>query len=102
MPHTLVHLKAKCQAAGHLFLGWIPKDKQPIKLNGPIQVPTPLLQLVTAFATEAELSALFVNVTEESSSSFLKKLDILNIPQQFTVIIPQPLELQMSQSRNCC
>ncbi len=53
--------KAKSSAAGHFFLRWIPQDRQPTKLNGPIHVLTSLLRFVAASAAEAELDALFIN-----------------------------------------
>ncbi len=56
--------KAKSQVIGHLFLGWLFQDKQPIKLNGSIPVLTSLQQCVAASDAEAELGAHFVNAKE--------------------------------------
>ena len=55
---------AKSRAAGHLFLGWQPDDKQPIRLNGPILTLCTILKFVAASAAEAELGAMFLNAKE--------------------------------------
>ena len=46
------------------FLGSIPQDGQPIKLNGAIHVTCTILKLVASSAAEAELGALFLNAQE--------------------------------------
>ena len=56
--------KARSRAAGHFFLGWLPKANQPIKLNGAIYTLCTVLKFVAASAAEAELGALFLNVKE--------------------------------------
>ena len=53
--------KARSRAGGYFFLGSIPRDKQPIFLNGAIQIICTILKLVAASAAEAELGALFLN-----------------------------------------
>jgi hypothetical protein len=55
---------ARSRAAGYFFLGSVPKDRQPIKLNGAIQVLCTVLKFVAASAAEAELGALFLNAKE--------------------------------------
>eukprot|EP00804_Cyclotella_cryptica_P007704 CCRYP_001322-RA/>CCRYP_001322-RA protein AED:0.33 eAED:0.33 QI:0/0/0/1/0/0/2/0/410 len=55
---------ARSRIAGHFFLGSVPIDKTPIKLNGAIYVLCGILKFVVASATEAELGALFLNCTE--------------------------------------
>ena len=60
----LTATKARSRIGGHFFLGSIPRDGQPIKLNGPIHVTCGILQLVAASAAEAELGALFVNAKD--------------------------------------
>ena len=49
------------RASGHLLLGWTPKDKHPIHLNGAISTLCHILKFVSASAVEAELGALFLN-----------------------------------------
>ena len=53
--------KAKSQVAGYYFMGSVPKDGQPIPLNGAIYVYSGILKFVVASAAEAKLGALFVN-----------------------------------------
>ena len=60
----LTATKARSRIGGHFFLGSIPRDGQPIKLNGPIHVTCGILRLVAASAAEAELGALFVNAKD--------------------------------------
>eukprot|EP00956_Cyclotella_meneghiniana_P026598 scaffold57892_cov40-Cyclotella_meneghiniana.AAC.1 len=55
---------ARSRIGGHYFLGWLPIDNQPIKLNGAIHVISTILKFVAASAAEAELGALFVNAKE--------------------------------------
>ena len=47
------------------FLGSLPKEGTPIKLNGNIEKTRAILKLLAASATESELGALFLNVQEE-------------------------------------
>ena len=56
--------KARSRAGGHFFLGSIPKDGCPIKLNGAILTQCAILKCVAASAAEAELGALFLNAME--------------------------------------
>jgi hypothetical protein len=56
--------KACSCAGGYFFLGSIPHDGEPIKLNGAIHITCPNLKLVAASAAEAELGALFLNTQE--------------------------------------
>ncbi len=53
--------KACSRAWGHFFMGWMPKNGEPIKLNGAFYVNTTILRFVGASAAEAELGALFHN-----------------------------------------
>jgi hypothetical protein len=55
---------ARSRVAGHYFLGWLPQNNLPIKLNGAIHVISTILKFVAASAAEAELGALFVNAKE--------------------------------------
>ncbi len=56
--------KAHSWAGGYFFLGSLPRDRDPIKLNGAIHVSCTILKLVAASAAEAELGALFLNAQE--------------------------------------
>jgi hypothetical protein len=56
--------KARSRAGGYFFLGSMPKDNLPIKLNGWILVTCTILKLVAASAAEAELGALFLNAQQ--------------------------------------
>ncbi len=53
--------KAHSCAGGYFFLGSIPQDGDPIKLNRAIHIACAILKLVAASAAEAELGALFLN-----------------------------------------
>ena len=55
---------ARSWAAGYYFLGSVPKNRQPIKLNGAIHVLCTVLKLVASSAAEADLGALFLNAKE--------------------------------------
>ena len=56
--------KAWGRIGGHYFLGWIPHDNIPIKLNGTIHVISTILKFVAASTAKAKLGALFVNAKE--------------------------------------
>ena len=56
--------KSCSRAGGYFFLGSLPRDGDPIKLNGAIHVTCTILKLVAASAAEAELGALFLNAQE--------------------------------------
>ena len=55
---------SKSRASGYFFLGSIPRDGKPIKLNGAIAILCTILRFVAASAAEAELGALFLNAKE--------------------------------------
>ncbi len=56
--------KACSRAGGYFFLGSLPRNGDPIKLNGAIHISCTILKLVAASAAEAELGALFLNAQE--------------------------------------
>jgi hypothetical protein len=61
------YLSAPCARScpsGYFFLGSLPVDDDPIKLNGAIHITCTILKLVAASAAEAELGALFLNAQE--------------------------------------
>jgi hypothetical protein len=52
---------AHSHACGHFFMGWSPKDGDPIKLNGAFFTLCTILRFVVASAAKAEYGALFLN-----------------------------------------
>jgi hypothetical protein len=57
----LSEAKARSRACGHFFMGWMPKNGEPIQLNGAFHVSMTIMQFVVASAAEAELGALYHN-----------------------------------------
>ena len=51
-------------AAVHYFLGWVPCDNAPIRLNGAIYTLCNIMKFVASSAAEAELGAIFMNGKE--------------------------------------
>jgi len=51
--------KARSRAGGYFFLGSIPRDAEPIIINGAIHITCTILKLVAASAAEAELMHCF-------------------------------------------
>jgi hypothetical protein len=52
---------AQSCACGHFFMGWMPKNGEPVKLNGAFYTSSSIMRFVVASAAEAELGALFHN-----------------------------------------
>ncbi len=61
MRRTFPKLKRAAEHAGIFFMGWMPKNGEPIRLNGAFYVNTTILRFVVASAAEAKLGALFHN-----------------------------------------
>ena len=59
-----ISVLSKRRAGGYFFLGSIPRDTEPIIINGAIHITFTVLKLVAALAAEAELGALFLNAQE--------------------------------------
>jgi hypothetical protein len=57
----LSEAKAHSRVCGHFFMGWMPTDDAPIRLNGAFHISTTILRFVVASAAEAELGALYHN-----------------------------------------
>jgi hypothetical protein len=57
----LLEGNAWSQTCGHFFMGWLPQDDAPIKINGAFHVSTNVIRFVVASAVEAELGALLHN-----------------------------------------
>ncbi len=55
----LSEVKACSCTCSHVFMGWLPKDNKPIKLNRLFHVDSSIPRFVVALAAEAELGALF-------------------------------------------
>ena len=71
-------------AGGYFFLGSIPVDGNPIKLNGAIHITCTILKLVRALAAEAELGELFLSA--QQAKIFRLTLAKLGHPQPPTPI----------------
>ena len=56
--------KARSKAEGQYFLGWMPQNKQPIRLNGAIYTLYTVLKFIASSAAESALGALFLNIKE--------------------------------------
>jgi hypothetical protein len=57
----LSEVKARSRTCGIFFLGWVPKDGEPIRLKVVFQVSTSILRFVVTSTVEAELGALYHN-----------------------------------------
>ncbi len=57
----LSEAQAQSRACGHFFMGWTPKNGEPICLNGAFQVSLMIMRFVVASAAEAKLGALYDN-----------------------------------------
>ena len=76
--------KACSQACGNFFMGSVPSDGKPIKLNGAFHMLCSILRCVMASAAEAELGALFMDCQE--GMTFKTTLEDLEHPQPRTPI----------------
>jgi hypothetical protein len=80
----LSETKARSRACGHFFMGWLPKNGEPIRINGAFYVNTTILRFVVASAAEAELGALFHNC--QDGIIFRQTLADLGHPQPRTPV----------------
>ena len=69
----------RSRAAGHFFLGWLPRDGEPLQLNGAFFTLSAILKFVAASAAAAELGALFLNMRK--GRIFRLMLEELGHPQ---------------------
>ena len=76
--------KGRSCAEGYFFLGSMPRNGDPIQLNGNIASTCAILNLVTASAAEAKLGALFINTKQAQVTRLI--LDELGHPQPPTPI----------------
>jgi hypothetical protein len=90
---------ARSRACGHFFMGWMPKNGEPIKINGAFYVNATIMKFVVASAVEAELGALFHNC--QDGIIFRKHWWTWGIHSQkhrCTAITQQQLELKITSS----
>ncbi len=80
----LTEPKSCSRTSGHFFLGWLPIDGEPIRLNGPFHTLCSILRFVVSSAAEAELGALFLNCQE--GIIFWLTLEDLGHPQPKTPV----------------
>ncbi len=57
----VLEAKAQSCACGHFFMGWMPKNGEPIRLNGAFHVSSTILRFVVTSTAEAELGAIHHN-----------------------------------------
>ncbi len=57
----LSEAKARSHVCGHFFMGWMLKNREPIRINGAFHVSTTILRFVVASGAKAELGALYHN-----------------------------------------
>ena len=62
--HILLQAEVEVKWEDIVFVGSVPKNDHPIKLNGNITLTCAILKLVAASAAEAERGALFLNIQE--------------------------------------
>ena len=75
---------SRSRSWGHFFMGWMPKNDEPIQLNGAFYVSTTILRFVVVSAAEAELGALFHNC--QDGIIFCQTLDDLGHTQPRTPV----------------
>jgi hypothetical protein len=76
--------KVHSRTCGHFFMGWMPKNREPIQLNDAFYVNTRILQFVVVSAAEAKLGTLFHNYQEDIF--FWQTLTDLGHPQPKTPV----------------
>jgi hypothetical protein len=77
-------LGARSRACGHFFMGWMPQNGEPIKLNGAFYISSSIMRFVVASAAEAELGTLFHNC--QTGMIFQQTLKDLGHPQPKTPV----------------
>ncbi len=80
----LSETSARSRACGHFFMGWMPKNREPIKINGAFYVNATIMKLVVVSAAEAKLGALFHNC--QDGIIFQKTLADMGHPQPKTPV----------------
>jgi hypothetical protein len=80
----LSEAKAHSRTCGHFFMGWMPQDGKPIRLNGAFHVSTTILRFVVASTAEAELGTLYHNC--QTGIIFQLTLNDMGHPQPKTPV----------------
>jgi hypothetical protein len=80
----LSEAKACSQTCDHFFMGWMPKDGDPIKINGVFDISANTLRFVVASAAEAELGALYHN--SQTGIVFCQMLEAMGHKQHKTPV----------------
>ncbi len=80
----LTEAKACSHLCGHFFMGWMPIDGEPIKLNGTFHVCTNIMQFVVVSAAKAKLAALYHNC--QTGTIFCNILNDMRHPQPKTPV----------------
>ncbi len=98
----LSEAKACSQTCGHFFMGWMPKDGDPIKINGAFHISANILRFMVASTADTELGALYHSC--QTGIIFCQTLEVMGHKQPKTPVLcdnatPQ-LELQITLSNN--
>jgi hypothetical protein len=80
----LSETSVRSRACRHFFMGWMPKNREPIKINSAFYVNTTIMKFVVASAVEAELGALLHNCQDRRI--FRKTLADMGHPQPKTPV----------------
>ncbi len=64
LSEDLSEAKACSCTCGHFFMGWMPKDGDPIKINGAFHISVNILCFVVVSAAEAELGLLYITTVK--------------------------------------
>jgi len=75
---------ARSRACGHFFMGWMPRNGEPIILNGAFYTSSSIMRFVVVSEAEAELGALFHNC--QTGMIFRQTLKDLGHPQPKTPV----------------
>jgi hypothetical protein len=82
--HHVLCRRAASRASGYFSLGSIPKDDEPVKLNGALfHSLCTILPFVAASSAEAELGTLFLNM-KEARIFRLKLEELVHLPASDT------------------
>jgi hypothetical protein len=76
--------QAQSRACGHFFMGWMPKNGEPICLNGAFHVNSMIMRFVVASVAEAELGTIYHNC--QTGMIFRLTLKEMGYPQPKTPV----------------
>jgi hypothetical protein len=80
----LSEAQPQSRACGHFFMGWTPKNGEPIRLNGAFHVSLMIMKFVVASAAEAKLGVLYDNC--RTGRIFRLMLNKMGHPQPKTLV----------------